>query len=512
MLKVSIQSEGRARRRLLINSAAGAIQALLSGAVLFVLYRILLKHIGSEQIGIWSLLMAWLSLGRLADLGLPGGMVRFAATAFADGENSHAIAILRKGIFIACSLTAIAIIIEIMIIWAYKPAYLFHRSDVTKLLVFGGLATWLSCVSVAIRAGLDALQRVDLRHITTIVQNILLLLGVCIFVSSSGLMGLMLAQLIATGATVIFTIWALIHELSRRMPAENSLPIGNSIHAEATSNLLAYGLPFQATTVSGLLLDPLVRLLLGSFAGLAAIGWYEMASRLTTQVRLVIVNSMETLVPHIAALGDKQRKKHIDNDYCRVFAINLTLVSVGMSLLIINLPLIGLFWIGSNQPLFLLYSTLLAYAWWFNALAAPAYYIAQGLGVQRWNVTGQVTMAVVNVLIGFALGILYGGMGIVVAFALALVIGSMVILWGLQRELNKITGRKVRVSVPKGYILLAMVAAWPVIIAWHAASPLRLLLVSLPISIIVLAVIWYTGELHEITKLIITRFKYSNLG
>ena len=159
-------------------------------------------------------------------------------------------------------------------------------------------------MAVAIRSGLDALQRVDLRQGTLVIQNLLLLVAAVGLVDRRGLAGLMLAQVIASVGTVVITAWALLRELRRQPqpPGQTATPAGS------LRRLLAYGVPFQLSTMSGLMLDPLAKLFLGHFADLAAVTWYEMASKLITQVRQVLVNAVESLVPHVAALDETQRR------------------------------------------------------------------------------------------------------------------------------------------------------------------------------------------------------------
>jgi O-antigen/teichoic acid export membrane protein len=253
----------------------------------------------------------------------------------------------------------------------------------------------------------------------------------------------------------------------------------------------------------------MVKLLLANFAGLASIAWYEMAGRLITQVRAVVVNAMEALVPHVAALGDAHHRNTLAADYRRVFALNLALTSSGMGLVVANLPIIGWLWIGHTETHFLLFALLLAATWWVNALAVPAYFVAQGLGVQRWNVVSHVTMALANSILGFFLGKRFGGIGVLVAFGIAIAAGTIVILVGMHRHIATITQRAVSVTIPVGYVLPAVIVLAPLAYATQSTSPTAIISLSVLASIAALATLAYTGDNRGYLSVILARFRPS---
>ncbi|MDH3673520.1 MAG: hypothetical protein OES46_20580 [Gammaproteobacteria bacterium] len=55
------------------------LQAGISALVLFILYRFLIVQVGVEKLGLWSVLLAFVSATRVSELGLGGGVTRFVA-------------------------------------------------------------------------------------------------------------------------------------------------------------------------------------------------------------------------------------------------------------------------------------------------------------------------------------------------------------------------------------------------------------------------------------------------
>ena len=77
-------------RRLLSNAGLSVLQVLVSGVLLFFVYRHLLKQLGAEQLGLWSVLLASTSVARLSDLGLTSGVVKFVARYRARQDDAAA--------------------------------------------------------------------------------------------------------------------------------------------------------------------------------------------------------------------------------------------------------------------------------------------------------------------------------------------------------------------------------------------------------------------------------------
>jgi hypothetical protein len=58
------------KRQTFTNAGTSIVQVILSGVILFVLYRFLLITIGVEQLGIWSIVLATTTVTHISNLGL----------------------------------------------------------------------------------------------------------------------------------------------------------------------------------------------------------------------------------------------------------------------------------------------------------------------------------------------------------------------------------------------------------------------------------------------------------
>ncbi|MGB6392039.1 MAG: hypothetical protein WBF14_06710, partial [Candidatus Acidiferrales bacterium] len=74
------------RKQILLNAATTFAQVIGSAAALFLLYRVLIRAIGVERLGVWSLVLETTSVVTLANQGLSTSIVKFVAKYVAREE------------------------------------------------------------------------------------------------------------------------------------------------------------------------------------------------------------------------------------------------------------------------------------------------------------------------------------------------------------------------------------------------------------------------------------------
>ena len=156
------------------------------------------------------------------------------------------------------------------------------------------------------------------------------------------------------------------------------------------------------------------------------VGYFEMASKMIQQLRLLIVSANQVLFPAIANLKEKTPEK-IQSVYLTSYQLVFYLALPLFSLTIVCTPLISVLWIGYYESIFVTFGILLAIGWFLNTLSAPAYYANLGIGELRWNVVSYITITLGNAILGFLLGVLYDGIGVVVAWIVSLAVGGSII-------------------------------------------------------------------------------------
>ena len=415
--------------RLTRNAIMAVAQVIVSGGVYFLLYRYLLRTIGSGQVGIWVIVFATASVSRVSEMGFTESAVKYTAKYIARGEISKASEVIQTtvitiGVFLACVLVGGYPLIA-WLMGKIIPAA--HITSALSILPYALVSVWIGTVGGIFLSGLDGCQRIDLRVFISMLASVFFLVLTWILVPEHGLIGLAWAQT-GQGVLILLGSWVL---LRRELP---SLPLlffkwRYSLFREMPH----YGFNFQIIAIFGMLIDPTTKALMAKFGGLTSVAYYAMANRMVTQFRSLLVSANQVLVPQVANLHENApeeiRKFYLDS-YRVVFFFALPLFA-GVTAVA---PLASELWIGHYEQSFVIYATLISAAYWLNTLTGPAYFVNLGTGLLRWNTWSFVVMAPLNLALGYFLGVAFGGGGVAVGYVLALLIASSLVILGYHRD------------------------------------------------------------------------------
>lgn len=364
-------------------------------------------------------MLATTSVTQIANFGLSGVAVKFVAKYIARGEDEKVSGVIQTSALSIAIFTGIILLIGYPVIkWAlglviqHEP--LSYAISVLPLALF---AFWFLMITNIFQSGIDGYQRMDLRSLLFIGGTVLNLLLCFMLAPIYGLFGVAWAQFIQN-LTMMIASWVL---LKKCLPVLPTFP--SKWDRNLFKEVIGYGINFQLITLSSMVYDPITKALLSKFGGLSMVGYYEMGSKLVQQSRALIVSANQVLVPAIANLHEQVPEK-VKEVYLTSYQLLFYLAVPLYSLVIVCTPIISEIWIGHYEKVFVVLTTLLAVGWFFNTLAGPAYFANLGTGELRWNVVGHIAIGLLNAGLGFLLGFLYGGFGVVIAWALSLVLGS----------------------------------------------------------------------------------------
>jgi len=409
------------KRQVLINAIFSVIQIVVIGVVLFVLYRFLLNTIGVKQLGIWSVVLAASSVARVANFGLAGSVVKFVAKYTALEESENVSGVIQTAAISMAFIAAFVLLIAYPIIKKILTLVVPLESLplAIEILPYAFLALWFVVVTGVFQAALDGRQRIDIRSSLLMGGAVLNLILCFILVPVYGLLGVAYARVFQV-LTMSLVSWVLLKRYV-------TLPLIPYRWDKCLFKEIAgYGISFQTISITSMFYDPVTKALLSGFGNLAMVGYYEMASRMIQQFRALIVSANQVLVPAIADLKERTPEK-IDLVYLKSYQLLFYLIVPLFSLIIISLPLISKIWIGHYESAFVIFGILLAIGWFLNTLNAPAYFAYLGIGELYWNVIGHITIGVLNICLGFLLGMTFDGIGVVVAWTISLALGSSII-------------------------------------------------------------------------------------
>ena len=364
-------------------------------------------------------------------MGLTGSVVKFVARYRAHQDEVQAAAVVKTAAISS------AITLGVLLIALYPLASFLLELSIPKALMpqaisilpWALLSLWLGSMGGTFQAGLDGCQLIATRNILLVGGNLVLLALAVWFVPDFGLNGLAICQVVQS-LLMMLVAWFF---LSRKLPALRSSQSLWTPHL--FKEMFSYAANFQFSALAILLFDPVTKLFITYFGGLSSTALYEVASQLVIKIRAVATSAMQTLVPTVAALQevsrDELRVLYL-NSYSVLFFTTIPLFAA----IVIVLPVFSKLLLGWNDPVFILFGTLLALGWGINTLGSLAYFFNLGTGDIKRNSYGQGVIAIVNVVLVSLLGSIFGALGVVVGSMVALAVGSMTTVVLLCRSMK----------------------------------------------------------------------------
>lgn len=467
-------------KKLTFNASSAIIQVAFTAVLYFFLYKYLLDTLGVKLLGVWSLILSFSSIANLANLGLTSGLVKFVAEYLAEKDHEKTGRLILTS---AVSLAFLFLFISILVLLIAKFfLHFFVEKDFLQV-AFSLLPYSLASLSISGIGGvftsvLEGYQKNYLRNFIFIFSGIIMLVMTILLTPVYHLQGVAIAQLFQS----LFVLLAGAIVVIRVSPDNrvSKWKWSNSSFKE----MFDYGYKFQAVSICQLLYEPTTKMLLSKFGGLALLGHYEMASRLVNQFRALMVNANQVVIPIVAETAKTKTKEESIRFYAGMNRI-LVLFSLPLSaLLVVVTPFISTIWIGNNNIEFNYSMYILTLSSVFNILCGPAYFSCMGEGRLNILVKAHASIAVLNLVFGFLLGLLWGGFGIILGWGLSLTTGSVYLIWKYNRTVDigfsTIYGRNEKSLFSIGTIIIAVSIILQNIISKSVSINILTLLCFLP--------------------------------
>ncbi|WP_294304065.1 oligosaccharide flippase family protein [uncultured Chryseobacterium sp.] len=419
-------------KKLTVNAISAVVQVVFTALLYFFLYKYLIKNIGVEQLGIWSLILSFSSIANLANLGLTSGLVKFVAEYLTAQDKTK----LGKLIFTSVlSMTILFIVLSLIILLGAEFFLKFiidkkFLQTALEILPYSLASLCINAVGGVFTSVLEGHQKNYIRNFIYIFSGIVMFGGVVLWTPKLHLEGVALAQLMQS---VFILLTALIFVL--RINPDNKIRHWKW-SSESFKELFNYGYKFQVVSISQLLYEPATKLLLSKYGGLVLLGHYEMATKAVNQFRALLTNANQVVVPVVAEKAKVQGTSFLQNFYIKMNKVLLLFNLPFSTILLVATPYISLLWIGQLNYDFIFSMFLLIVSNFINIMCGPAYFSSLGEGRLNILVIVHVAMAIINIVLGLLLGVLIGGYGIIAAWAIALAIGSICVVANYNKSLH----------------------------------------------------------------------------
>lgn len=338
--KTQVGSKPRILRNVASNWGAYA----LAMAVNFFLSPYVVRHLGDNGYGVWTLILSLTGYLGLLDLGVRGAVTRYVAKfhAQADHENASNVASSAMLIFSSAGLIAFltSVVFATLIVGrlSIPPQYLGAARIV---LVITGLSIAASLVNGVFGGILVGLQRFDLTNGIEIANNVLRSFSIVLFLHLG--YGIVTLALIQLG----FTLARLVANLSLARHFYPQLRVNPALADRAGTKLIfSFSIFSFLMHVSASLIYASDNVVIGAFLPISAVTFYAIGGNLAEYTRTLVAGISQTMTP--LASSTEAKKDQAMMEKIVLFgsrAGTMVVLPIALTLMIRGGTFIGL-WMG----------------------------------------------------------------------------------------------------------------------------------------------------------------------
>lgn len=455
--------------KLIRNAMFGGLRYIFVAPIPFIMTPLILYEIGVKGYGTWAVFLAINGLTSLADLGLFGTLSKFVAEYYAHRDFDALSKALNSGLAVFL-LLASTLGGGLWIATPWLSIWLFHGSNVPR----GELITLFRFFLIVIAANIvnllfasvtTGLQRLDLTNMIS-AANVFLnaLFSACLLLGGFGLRGLVYGYSAAGSITVITYVITV-----RRLLPQVAI---NPRHFDKREARKMFGFSFRlyVTQAAVAVHNQIEKVFLAMLAGVAPVGWYDIASDVALKIRGAIGFILSPVLPaasELNALRDETRTRELyyrTHKYLALIGVPVVCFVVAISNRFVDL------WIGPQLKIVAFPLSVLVVVSFVNLITGPGFLIFAGSGYLKPGVDSAILGIVLNVVLSFGLIYKFGFAGAVLGTSAALVLASGYFIALFHRQTHYPFGRLLRESYFKP--ALSSLFILTLILAAHSTSDL----------------------------------------
>jgi O-antigen/teichoic acid export membrane protein len=422
------------QNRMWLNSATGLMRYVIVSLLYFLILPFVLKNLGVEMFGVWSLLTIVTNYARIVDFGISTAIVKLVAQASISESNQS----LGRLISSAISLLLIigAVLATLLIVfrgWVTASLmnipFAFHK-EASLALAIGAIALIFVLLGQTLSATLDAAQHMEYSNGILVITSLLNTFGVLVaIILRTGLVGLMVNNAITAliGCILAFIFFKKLYpDVLLSIKSMNLLDI---------EKVLKLGVIIQLAGIFSMVAEPTFKLLISHNISIASVSYFELGIRLTTIIRSLFTAALAVLLP-VTAVGQVVGRDYLKNLYNKIMRYLFIASTPAFALLFSLASPIVFVWLGLGYEAVSGLMKSLLPPIFLSLISLPSYIMAQGSGNEKLST---VTM-MINVFLAVAIAtITMPGMqlnGFVLAYWISNIFAAIFLLITFHRKLG----------------------------------------------------------------------------
>jgi O-antigen/teichoic acid export membrane protein len=362
------------RRAALANAIYGGLDYVAYPVGMLLLAPVVLRNLGVQQYGIWTVATAAVSAGSIIASGFGDANIQHVATQRSTGHADSVVRTVRSTMGIHLILgTAMA-----LIGWALSPNVAAHVAPSVALrhvclwsLRIASLLMLVRTVESVCISTQRAFERYGAAVRVSILARLLTLVAAA---ALSYLRADVVGIMAATAILLLLGVWIQLIHLKRLLGADSLIP---AFDRGATRALFAFGIFSWVQAISGVIFSQSDRLITGVSLGATAVASYALCVQMAQPIYGLAASGLHFLFPYLSGRRGTSSAAAFRRSVLLAFVANLLLVSTGLVIL-------------------LLFGNRVLYAWGGASIAQSAKpvlpMIAWGSALLGLNVTGYYAM------------------------------------------------------------------------------------------------------------------------
>ncbi len=420
-------------KKIIRNTLFNTIGRFWAVLVALFLTPYIIRYIGLERFGIWSIIGVLTGYFGLLDFGIGTSFVKYLAEFHAKGEHKKISAIVNTG-FVFYSLLAVAVVVVVS--FFMNPIVSFFkipgalRGEAAFVLMVGVLLFCASNALSGFAAVQTGLQRMDISNKVSIFASTVNMLGTFYFLKNGyGLPGLMVNNVVTFCLTSIVNVFIAL----RLIPTLRFNPF--LFDRDIFSRLFKFGYKLQISRFANLISFQNDKLLISYFLGVAPVTFYQIGSSLLTQVRQIPLLLISALVPAASEIEARKQKQYLVDLYLKGSKYLIFVAVPLMFLAMTDASLIISAWMGEGYRLAVVVIRVLALGYLAATITGVASSIAMGVAKTEMDMKFGIFMATLNIILNIILVLRIGFIGILIGTSISLFTASAYYLRMFHRYL-----------------------------------------------------------------------------
>jgi len=401
-------------------SATSLVASATGAVMLFLTFRLTISLTSVEIMGAWALLQGLFIVSRVADSGMGANITRYVSVNLAESREVSGRAVAGAGVLIG--LVPVVLICGITfapIVWYVKGLFRGSHAatEVVPLAILCVAFAATSSLATTLLAICEGAGRLVAKNGVIIASNCLGIVVAYPSLRHFGAPGVGITYCAVSISQLALATVLLHRDRSLRGPRGERV-------GHISRHLWRENAQLSGVAALRLTFEPLTKFLLSRVTTLAGVAAFELALRVTTQIRVLLQSSAQPLLL-MGARKTAAPTAEVAASFSRARGILYVVVKSALWVQIAATTVLSYVGLGRLDPHFEIFYVVLVVANAINSLGLTGYFLQLSSGILVPLLRVHAVMAIMNLTLGVIAAALLGQYGVVCAYAITMSYGGL---------------------------------------------------------------------------------------